>query len=204
MKNQDEMYLPRSLAKGIYMKHAIESYNQAAELMQPGLGAWAYDRFAEFNQEYFDNTVPAMPILFVPMSPYGNWVGLAEYAGRILLWDKHALDSDYTPGLYAAHILLHEMLHQYLYVKDEDTKHNGHPWCREIMRIGKQMGLSFHASPSRTKRIKDENGDSKVIRTQATDGVVPSIPLKGGISSFPHFAFDYTTGTILDEYRASM
>lgn len=186
------------------MKHAIESYKQAAEVMQPGLGAWTYDRFAELNARYFDDRVPCMPVVWVPMSPYGRWVGLAEYKGRILLWDKHALDPDYTPGLNAEHILLHEMLHQYLHNRNENSKHNGLPWCREIMRIGSMMGLSFHASPSKTARKKNEDGTSQVIRVQqSSDYGTPSIPLDGGINQFPHFAFDYTTGSIRNEYKTS-
>jgi hypothetical protein len=32
-------------------------------------------------------------------------------------------------------VLLHEMVHQFLFERNEDPSHKGEPWCREIMRL---------------------------------------------------------------------
>jgi hypothetical protein len=60
--------------------------------------------------------------------------------------------------------LLHEMLHQFLFERGEDSTHAGAPWRREIMRMTKLItGKTIWAGPSKTVR---QNG--KVVRINAS------------------------------------
>ena len=76
--------------------------------------------------------------------------------------------------------LLHEMLHQYLHERGEESKHNGEPWRREIMRItwlitGKEIwagasSVRLHqrktdSLPQATSR--DRRGVAEAIRYRA-------------------------------------
>lgn len=172
-----------------------EALAKASELLQPGFGEWAYERFAHFNAKHFSNDLQPCPIIAVPVAPYGHWVGLArgddgELHGAIYIKMAGTTAGRFNPGDYQSHILLHEMLHRYLSQRGEQSKHDGAPWCREIMRIGREMGLpDFYAAP---ERVTSRKGKSVRVMATSEDGVV-SLPRRL-IANFPHFAFDYQEG----------
>jgi hypothetical protein len=175
----------------------LEQYGQAAELIYPGLGAWTYATFDRLNRQHFDGAVPLVPIRWHKTLPYGGSVGLASrhYIELGMYLNKEWCLHEGRPCLFGEHVLLHEMIHLYLYTRGENPKHNGVPWCREIMRIGHELGIGFHAEPSRVIKVKSDDGTRKSKRTQE------GIPLKD-IASFPHFAFKYhgARGTPLPAY----
>jgi hypothetical protein len=203
----------------------FRKYRAAADLLQPGLGAATYDRFAEFNKMFFDNQVPAMPIVWVSVAPYGHWVGrasgdapkgeLLRAAGQVWIFASKAYETYHTsdgqpaPTDYGSHVLLHEMTHQYLYARNENGKHEGAPWRREITRIGKMLGLpDFYAGPSIVRKvIVGTDDDGNTVRKSKRFNA-PS-PATGGLSvtqetiaRFPHFGYVYDKGMVVRTRKA--
>jgi hypothetical protein len=167
----------------------------AAELLQPGFGKLAYQKFDEYNAAHFSGELEPRPIIAVPVAPYGHWVGLArgddENAhGAIYLQQAGAHYATVKVDDYMSHVLLHEMIHHWLYQRRENSKHNAAPWCREIMRIGSEMGLpDFWASPSSPRKIE---GRSVRQQKPRKDGML-SLPMTA-IARFPHTFFSYHQG----------
>jgi hypothetical protein len=171
----------------------LEQYGQAAELIYPGLGAWTYATFDRLNRQHFDGAIPLMPIRWHHTLAYGGSVGVASAKGYIELGMYRNKDwnlRDGKPSLYAEHVLLHEMIHQHLMLNGQNPNHDAWPWCREIMRIGTEIGIGFKAEPTKVVKVKTEDGKRKSERKQGA-----GIPLKM-IARFPHFAFDYERETI--------
>ena len=171
----------------------------AAELLQPGLGAWSYDCFDRLNECHFGGELPPLPILWVPVAPYGHWIGLARCRVEeraIFLQGTGATGLSLRPSDRHAHILLHEMVHQYLALRGEPTAHESEAWCCQIMRIGRNFGLHFWASPPKPTRR-----NNKPVRIQAPSPEgVESVPYKTHIAGFPHGFFSYAPEATLNSY----
>jgi hypothetical protein len=101
-------------------------------------GAAVADAWRAFNALYFGNRLKPLPIFLTPATPYGKRLGwtccarevthialAAPGKGRLLVADRNTL--------------LHEMIHQFLHERGEDTGHDGEPWRREIMRLTLQI-----------------------------------------------------------------
>ena len=176
--------------------NTLEQYRAAAELIYPGLGAWTYDRFDEYNRLYFDNVIPVIPVQWHLTLPHGRSIALA-CAGSLIqmgIYCNSELNlKDGKPCLYGSHVILHEMVHIYLQIRGEDPRHNSKPWCREIMRISKMMGFEINAEPERVVKERLEDGTRKSVRKSY--GIARSL-----IASWPHFAFSYSTGQLLPDY----
>lgn len=118
------------------------------------LGANVARKWAEFNAEYFGGTLRPTPIIITSTLPYGHRVadcigGLN--GGRRLIRLNVPAKSDVLVA--DNNTLLHEMIHQYLAERNEKSKHAGDPWCREIMRLNKQItGTAIWAGRSKTFR----------------------------------------------------
>ena len=78
--------------------------------------------------------------------------------------------------------LLHEMIDQFLFECEEDPKHMGAPWRREIMRLQKQItGQEIWAGPSKPVRQ-----GAKVIRINVPRPVTGEASLtQGEIATWP-------------------
>lgn len=171
---------------------SFTALSEAAELLQPGFGQWAYAEFEKYNDLHFGNELIPCPMICVPVAPYGHWVGLARKhaGGAIYIQATGSTDALYGNTLKQSHIILHEMIHHLLFQQGRNSEHNATPWCAEIMRIGKEMGLpDFWASPSQPRK---RDGRSVRMQKPRKDGMA-SISLNQ-IARFPHFAFTYQKG----------
>jgi hypothetical protein len=183
----------------------LADYKAAAELIYPGFGAWTYDTFDRLNHEHFEGRVPLMPIRWHHTLAYGAKIGLAVAGGTpaaridiaMHFRGQWAFDETGAPNLAAEHLLLHEMIHHFLSCTGRETKHHSRDWCDEIERIGIALGIKpFRASPSKVTKVRiDDHRVSK--RVQVGDLAMTEI------ATFPHFAFDYTSGKIKPEWIAS-
>jgi hypothetical protein len=107
----------------------------------------------EYNALFFDAALQVTPVLYVPTSPYGHWIGLHLHQRNIYLMFPN---KSRTWGRVRG-VLLHEMIHQHLAQSGENPQHAGAPWCREIMRISRQLGRNVWAGKYTVRRV---NGKS--------------------------------------------
>jgi hypothetical protein len=132
------------------------------------LGAQTAKLFAQYNADYFDGRVQPVPVLYVPTSPYGHWVGQAQAQKLIyVMFPGNGRDWDFTRS-----VLLHEMLHHFLYASGENSKHAGKPWAREVIRLSAQIwGRQFVKVSDKIRKI---DGHSVRIRAigEPRDGVL--------------------------------
>jgi hypothetical protein len=79
------------------------------------------------------------------------------------------------------------MIHQLLHESGEYTKHEGAPWCREIMRLHKQItGTDIWAGPYTVRKVKDGDRRRSVRVNLPEPGTGrPSIGQKE-IARWPH------------------
>lgn len=187
------------------MKTLIDQYREASELIYPGLGEWTYDCFTEYN-EYFDNQIPPMPIQWHWTLPYGSAIALAYGHKLIALGiyvNKKYLVQKNSEGYFigndrAKHVILHEMIHTFLSLRKENTKHSGKPWCREIMRLSEEIfKTKIYSSPTTVRKVftgKSENGVciKESIRFNPKNKKTGELSLtQKAISSWPSCLFKY-------------
>jgi len=154
----------------------------------PKIGVNVVNKWAEFNGRYFDGKLKPIPIIITPTLPYGKRIadcsGCPEH-GRLIRLNLPA-SHDFLVADY--NTLLHEMIHQFLFERGEDSDHQSNGWRREIMRLNKLItGKEIWAGRSKTVRKKDaEDRKSYVVRINEPhpDGT-PSLPQKQ-ISRWPH------------------
>lgn len=160
-----------------------DRYRQAQEILWGEPGAWAHDTFDELNGRYFADEIPHAGIAW-GLTPHGGRLGHTRCTGRITLHpallDPHSDAWRIEPYLgeaYARDVLLHEMIHAYLFARSEEPDHNGQPWCREVMRLAPSLGLGeVRAAPVVPRRV-----DGRVVR-RALDGHLD----RHQLAHFPH------------------
>jgi hypothetical protein len=106
---------------------------------QPGFSL--ADLWSLYNQRFFDGVLRPILIVRTRVFPYGHCVGMTVCrAGEDPL--RHILVKTFSwPICHAQRaVLLHEMLHYYLFETKQDPKHAGQPWCDEVMRISRELG----------------------------------------------------------------
>ena len=148
-----------------------------------------------------------MPIQWHWTLPYGGPIALAHGAGpddamliKLGIYHRQTgwLLRDGEPGLFARHVLLHEMIHQFLRFTGRNIRHASRDWCAEIMRIGPELGIApFQSEPSRVTKVRLEDGKRVSKRVTGGDWTMPMI------ATFPSPAFDYDTETLRPEFAAS-
>ena len=135
------------------MQIAVEDYRRAQEVLWPGTGAWAHDRFSEINRRYFANEIPARGVL-CGLTPQ-NSLSHTDANGRITLNPALLDPSDgfwrrrtqpYLGEGHALDVLVHEMVHSLLRARGvpagRDGDHNLPEWCAEVTRLAPMLGLS--------------------------------------------------------------
>jgi hypothetical protein len=138
-------------------------------------GRQTIELWQQYNLAYFGGQLRPTPIIYVPTSTYGHWIGLchtnhpAERADLIYLMRK---DWETVRGA-----LLHEMVHQALVESARDSKHDGQPWRDEIMRISRDhFGILFHAGRIKVTKEKGTRKSIKVNEGDLTQGQIASWP----------------------------
>jgi hypothetical protein len=161
------------------MRHALE-------VGWGEVGGRVAQAWADFNNVYFGRRLKPLPIFLTPATPYGKRVAwtccggpvthialCAPKRGTVLVADRDTL--------------LHEMIHQFLHEAGEDTKHAGEPWCREVMRLHKQItGKEIWAGKYTVmkKRVGGRRVSVRVNLPRPGTGE-PSIP-QAEIARWPH------------------
>lgn len=121
------------------------------------------DLWKQYNTEYFGEGLKPVPIILVPVSPYGHWYGLCCGTSEnrtALIYLMSNLEWDQMRA-----ILLHEMIHQKLFEDGEAPSHESGGWRREIMRISEDyFGKPFWAGKYTVKKVRDADGRRRSVR----------------------------------------
>ncbi|XP_013421237.1 sprT-like domain-containing protein Spartan [Lingula anatina] len=132
----------RSPAKGINNK-TISLVDERWELLDPNPDARAL--FLEFNDTYFWGRLAGVEVRWSPRMTL--CAGLCCYEGRGGLCSiRLSLPLlKLRPRKDLVETLLHEMIHAYLFVTDNNKDHDGHgpEFCKHMNRINKETGTSI-------------------------------------------------------------
>jgi hypothetical protein len=153
----------------------LAAHAAAHEVVFPGLGARIVERFDYWNARAFGNALPLMPIQIVPVAPYGHWIGRAS-AGGDSEGGKVKLQNRNREGFTSAldDVLLHELLHQYLHVRNEAAKHAASPWRREVERLSRELyGIEVECAPAHPVKGKRLTNPADYIPKRA--GALPLV-----------------------------
>jgi len=161
-------------------------------------GRWAYVAFDWINAHLFERQLP-LPFIAWEITAHGGCLGLTHSSDAPPVITLHPSllggTESVTPwGIDAAElgwakafdVLIHEAMHvsvgyRLRYVtKKSQTSHNNPAWLAEVERIAPKIGLAgLVAAPSRTKRVRDDEGRSRVVRSCAA-----GVPFKA-LATFP-------------------
>lgn len=131
------------------------------------LGLWAADLWQAFNKCHWEGKLDPTPIWFPSASPYGRWIGLCT--GNKSGQTQHIQILKGKEQQEHANILLHEMVHQYLFESGQNPSHNAMPWCSEIIRLSRDIwGVDIWASPAQPRKV---DGVSRRVQKLSPDGV---------------------------------
>jgi hypothetical protein len=135
--------------------YTVADMRRTLEVGWGQLGLCVADCWVEFNRLYFGGRLLPLPIFLTPVLPYGRCVGQTECCGVV----THIALAAPRQGRFLVadkDTLLHEMLHQFLHEAGENPKHEGMPWCREIMRLTKQItGKDIWAGAYTIRKVRD-------------------------------------------------
>jgi len=142
----------------------------------------------QYNRDYFSGMLKPTPVLYVPTSEYGRWVGCFREGHNIYLMHENPV---LRPWPYVRGVLLHEMLHQHLsetgqWKPDGKSCHIG-PWCEEIMRLSKMLGRDIWAGAYTVGKV---NGRSVRMNKRNPDASSKAYALdQMQIAMWPHLRY---------------
>jgi hypothetical protein len=134
------------------------------------LGTATVERWVEFNERFFGGSLRPVPLVVTHTQPFGRRVAFCSYNpgthGRTITVN---VPKDHQDLLADNGVLLHEMIHQFLFEAGEDASHASEGWRREVMRLSQLIaGKEIWAGRSMTKRVRGADGKlSKVVRVNA-------------------------------------
>ena len=176
----------RNAQLNVTPRFTIEDMERFAREAWGDLGRSVVEKWAEFNGDYFDGKLKPIPIIITRTQPFGRAIGVCSGGtgerswGRLIQLNRpgshNFLVADYNT-------LLHEMVHQFLQERGENSHHNSQSWCREIMRLTKMItGNEIWAGRSKTARR-----DKRVARINEPhpETGISSLPQKQ-IARWPH------------------
>jgi SprT-like family len=170
------------------MSHMLDDYCSAAVLLFGEPVSWLYDEFQRHNAHYFGGALQPIPIV-VGLSAYGGCLGLTRLAGE---WGDAPRITIATQYLKrgrneTSDILLHEMIHALLSQQGENVRHNGAPWCREIMRITPLLDLPpILAAPIVPSRVPSRAGGLIGRQAKPVRVAKPSHLSRQDLAHWPH------------------
>jgi hypothetical protein len=119
------------------------------------------------------------PVLHVPTSPYGHWLGLHRVQRNIYLMPT----GEKRSWPFVRGVLLHEMIDQTLNQRGQNQAHAGTPWCEEIMRISRQLGREISAGKYMVKKI---DGKSRHVNQGPSEPSGARVLKQKEIARWPH------------------
>ena len=154
----------------------------------------AYDEFEEINAEYFAGELP-LPRITWGLTPHGGCLGLTRMHGAPTITLHSSLlggrekpnpwrvNPAWLGWRFALDVLLHECIHvsvaHRLGGHSGPTSHNCPEWIAEVNRLAPLLQLNVTAARSKTKRVRDAQGHSRVVRVSDS-----TVPFKA-IATFP-------------------
>jgi hypothetical protein len=100
------------------------------------LGTNTVHMWAAYNERYFDGALHPVPLVITNTLPFGNRLGFCSHdpdaSGRTIRLNVPAVHQSL---LADNSVLLHEMIHQFLFERGELPGHDSAGWRREIMRL---------------------------------------------------------------------
>jgi hypothetical protein len=203
IKNQSENVIESQLTTTIeecntkqnvtFLQYDVERklniLKQSADISDWGYGRWAYEKWQEFNEKYWECKLNPGAI-FWGLTPHGHDFGYYEFSRNAITLHSSLLRPKSNAwrmvGLlgerFAEDVLLHVMLHQanmQIQMKDDRESHNCQSWCEEINRLVPLLGINTRgliAAPVRQRRV-----DGKVTWKPR-----PGFMSRKEISGFPH------------------
>jgi len=148
---------------------------------------WAYDEWTRHNLIYFDGRLQIGQIVW-GLTPYGACLASFSYWRNLITLHESLIEpsENWQGGLtgrerIASDILLHEMIHQFIYQKlghfgcGYDTKrrstctaHNNIEWAARGKPPRAMLGLTPNANVIRQKRVKEPGTKGKGMLTWYT------------------------------------
>lgn len=128
------------------------SYRDAAESLWGEAGTYAHETYVRLRRELFPELPRQLPIV-IGLTAYGVCVGLTrpewEHGGpRITIFSPAFGDG----RAYVDDILVHEMLHCWLYLTGRPTIHDSDDWYEAVRRLSPRVlgrDLDVHRGPRR-------------------------------------------------------
>jgi hypothetical protein len=144
------------------------------------VGTNVFRSWEGFNERFFEDKLRPAPIVLIATSPYGHWVGCTHGISRQRRVAFVSLTAPYNEKLASDRgVLLHEMVHAWLFQRGENPAHEAAPWCREITRLSALLGRpEIKAAPEKVKRV---NG---AVKRVAPDGSIDRM----AAARWPHSA----------------
>ncbi len=161
-------------------------------------GLFAYQAFDWINRELFASELPT-PLILWSLTPHGGCLGLTAVSSSpvitlhpsLLGGTERANPWGFEPTTLgwalAFDVLIHECIHVSVMSrlayrrKKSETSHNNPAWLAEVARIAPKIGLpGLVADRSRTKRVRDAEGGSRVVRVCESN-----VPYRA-LATFPH------------------
>jgi hypothetical protein len=182
---------PRDVTQDCALRDATRL---VAETYHGERGTRAYDAFEQANRTYFQNELP-WPLITWALTPHGGCLGLTR-AGRAPVITLHpsllgGTEKDnpwqvapvWLGWRYALDVLLHECIHvsvaYRLGGRTGPTSHNCPEWISEVNRLAPLLNLAVTAAMSKPARVRDDQGQSRVIRRSES-----TVPFRA-IARFP-------------------
>ncbi len=140
------------------------------------VGKKAFADYQYFNERFFLGQLPPTHLSFNYTSQYGAWLGQCAFGevtshgtrplARISLCRprSNALPARFRGYQYSlcadSAVLLHEMLHLYLFQRGEPAGHSSSGWIDGVLRMSEQLGVEVAFKPQIRRRIPvvDRNG----------------------------------------------
>jgi hypothetical protein len=143
------------------------------------LGLNTVHLWKRYNDAYFDGTLVPTPVLYVPTSPYGHWVG-QHVADRNIYLMRPGPSRSWG---FVRGVLLHEMIHQGLAQAGKNPKHDGNPWCSEIMRISHYFDRNIWAGKYTVIKVEGKSVRANMPRPKGNRARILD---QDEISKWPH------------------
>ena len=186
---------------------ALDDLRQMARYYHGPRGEFAYLAFEHINATLFDDLLP-LPLIQWALTAHGGCLGLTQSSGppvitlhpSLLGGTQKANPWGIDPALlgvcYAYDVLVHECIHvSVAYVQGyhrakSETSHNNPVWVSEVNRLAPLLGLDIRAEQSKVKRVKGDDGSTRVRRVCEA-----SISFKD-IATFPKRPDFYARGVL--------
>jgi len=158
-------------------------------------------KFDYFNKEFFDGSLPTIPLFFVKLS--GSAAGAFTYPHyKIEISDSYLSESELTLD----HIFIHEMIHFYNHINKLDigSQHHGKAFKAKVDEINKKSNNKYKLTNTHLSMSIDNEDEEKTIYA-SIPLYTSSLSLQSLSSCIQFFTKDNFNSTytskIVDEYK---